>query len=142
MIDFLIGFLFFAVVVVVLVVGAYQIGKLANADQTPKPAALPLVSQWTELDRQNLHRFLSSSSGVKLLNRLRAVELHNAVMGAKDVLHTSHSAGLTVGYGDAIKQVISLAHTSDKPEGEQKLDVVNEDGPPISVDDLIERGAG
>jgi hypothetical protein len=92
-------------------------GQPASHRPTVLLFGLPLVAPWTDSERGTLANFLQSSTGVKLLARLRATEARCAIDGAKDVLHTSHSAGVTVGYGACVKQLISLTSTKhDQPQ--------------------------
>lgn len=44
-----------------------------------------------------------------MVQRLRAFEAANAIAGAKDMLHTAHSAGRSVGYGEMLEHMISLS---------------------------------
>lgn len=85
---------------------------------TPAPV-LWVSTQWARNDMQNLAAFLGSVTGQRLIQRLRAYESANAIAGAKDVMHTSHSAGRAVGYGDCIEHMISLTRAS---QGETKPD--------------------
>lgn len=85
--------------------------KTSNIVEAP-----PQSRGWSMHDRQGLQAFLGSPSGKRFLERLRATEYALAVAGAKDVMHTAHSAGVTVGYGDCIKHIESLSYTSDAQE--------------------------
>lgn len=68
---------------------------------------------WSQMDRDNLSRFLASTSGRKMVQRMRSFEAVNAIAGAKDMLHTSHSAGRSMGYGEAVDHLISLSSACD-----------------------------
>ncbi len=71
-----------------------------------------MAGAWTALDRDTLRSFLGSDIGRKLLARLQATEYALATSNAKDVMHTAHSAGLTVGYGQAIAHLVSLSQSA------------------------------
>lgn len=90
--------------------------KPAQVADKPKQPEAPQSRGWSMHDRQGLQAFLGSPSGKRFLERLRATEYALAVAGAKDVMHTAHSAGVTVGYGDCIKHIESLSYTSDAQE--------------------------
>lgn len=75
----------------------------------PPVSPAPSCPDWLPLDRDNWAKFAKSSTGLKLLARLRAFEAANALAGARDVLHTSHSAGRSCGYSDCLAQLISLS---------------------------------
>jgi hypothetical protein len=76
------------------------------------PPAAPKAGAWTVHDRDTLRLFLASDLGQKLVLRLRATEYALATAGARDVMHTAHSAGLTVGYGQAILHLLSLSQSA------------------------------
>ena len=71
-----------------------------------------MAGAWTEHDRDTLRHVLASDVGRKLIERLRATEYALATSNAKDVMHTAHSAGLTVGYGQCIMHILSLSQSA------------------------------
>lgn len=79
-------------------------------------AGVPMAGAWTGHDRDTLRHFFSTDIGSKLIKRLRATEYALATSGAKDVMHTAHSAGLTVGYGQCLTHLISLSQSSGAQE--------------------------
>lgn len=87
--------------------------RLFGGLSPPAGPLLLVTAPWTPVDRENLERFLRGDTGRKLVQRLRSFEAANAKAGAKDVLHTAHSAGRSVGYGEAIDHLISLSSSCD-----------------------------
>ena len=85
--------------------------RSVKADTKPL-MAIPVAGGWTAHDRDTLKLFLATDLGRKLVTRLRATEYALATSGAKDVMHTAHSAGLTVGYGQAIQHLLSLSQSA------------------------------
>lgn len=86
-------------------------GKKKAAAALPE-RTVPVADIWTAHDRDSLKSWLASDLGRKLIQRLRATEYALATSNAKDVMHTAHSAGLTVGYGQAITHLISLSQSA------------------------------
>lgn len=76
-------------------------------------AMVPAARSWTAHDRDSLRGFLASDLGQKLVERLRATESSLAIANAADVMHTAHSAGLTTGYSQALKHLVSLSCSAD-----------------------------
>lgn len=76
--------------------------------------ALPQCPAWTALERDWWLAVMNHENGRKLLARLRATEYALAVANAKDTFHTSHSAGVSAGYGQAIKHLLSLTSCCQK----------------------------
>lgn len=76
-------------------------------------APLLLSAPWTALERDAWARFLAGPAGVKLVQRLRCFEAANAISGCQDVLHTAHSAGRAMGYGECVEHLISLSCSCD-----------------------------
>ncbi len=68
---------------------------------------------------------------------MRAVEYATAVANAKDTFHTQHSAGVSSGYGQAIKHLLSLATSCQRAEADAKEDDRGETE--REVDELIAR---
>lgn len=85
------------------------------------PAIAPQFAPWTSADRDALEMFFRGTTGQRLLQRLYATEYRNAVGGARDVMHTVHSAGVSTGYSDCVKQIISLAQVCDAEPVEIKV---------------------
>jgi hypothetical protein len=68
---------------------------------------------------------------------MRAVEYATAVANAKDTFHTSHSAGVSSGYGQAIKHLLSLAISCQRAEADANKDERGETD--REVDELLTR---
>lgn len=84
------------------------------ADQSLKVSVvLESVPTWTPEHRDQLRAFLLSAAGLSLVKRLRATEADVAVAGARDKQHTAHAAGRTCGYGDCVRQILSLSSAAD-----------------------------
>lgn len=86
--------------------------KCTNPVMVP-PTTFPVAS-WEMADKDNFSRFIHSTTGLRLVTRLRAYEAENAKAGAKDILHTAHSAGRSVGYGDCVNHLLSLVTAYDR----------------------------
>lgn len=91
--------------------------KLSELKEEPLADKLSFTpgSDWQASDMQNLKGFLAGLTGRKLVSRLRATELALGTKGALDVMHTAHSAGITVGYGQCVTHLESLANACAKP---------------------------
>lgn len=76
-----------------------------------KPALMGfrVASDWTGQEAMMLKTFLTSPTGILLMQRARWVEATNAINGAADVFHTQHSAGRSQGFSDAVNWLESLA---------------------------------
>lgn len=109
-----------------------EINRLAGS---PLPAGIQPAPAWTERERDQWMRFILSDTGAKMMMRLRAFEAANAIAGAKDVMHTAHSAGRSCGYSDCIQHMISLAHTCDAKAVKVEVQPTMEE----SEADLLER---
>lgn len=95
----------------------------------PRPAAFPVCPPWTDEDRDAWARFLTSITGRKLIERKRALGLVSAIQGAKDVFHTAHSAGKTVGWDESTDWLISLTQTKEEPKEQVTDDRMIEETP-------------
>lgn len=69
-------------------------------------------TDWSHDEAMYLRRFLETPTGKTFLARARKIEARTAVIGAHDLMHSAHSAGVTVGFGDCLNWIESLA--SDK----------------------------
>lgn len=97
------------------------------------PAA-PLAPDWTLEHQVVLNRFLGSEAGQVFWARMTAVESDLAKRMVKDVMHTSHSAGVAAGFGEAVKWVRSLRTAN--PE------TISGQSSPVSEGDLAGRADG
>lgn len=71
---------------------------------------LPSVApEWTTLDISNLRQFLLTPTGQSLIKRWDAACLDVAKRANKDTITTTHSAGHSVGFNEAMQWVLSLA---------------------------------
>jgi hypothetical protein len=73
---------------------------------------VPVAGAWTVSDRDALRQLLFSPFGKKLMQRLGATEYVLATRNAQDKQNTVHSAGVTQGYGDCIRHIISLSQSA------------------------------
>lgn len=90
-----------------------QPADLSSAEQTlPKLSAAPSAPDWLPENQAHWNHFIQSPTGRVLLTRGRAIEFHNATNACKDVFHTSHSAGVAHGFGEALNWLESLSRTS------------------------------
>ena len=97
--------------------------KRSRVAVLPKPA-----QPWLLSDVIALRAFINSPTGANLISRGRAMEYTCAVRNARDTFHTQHSAGVTVGIGDTLNWIESLASdetlsklslpTDDQPENQ------------------------
>lgn len=97
--------------------------KAAEAS-LPAGRALPTAVPWTVEDVLELRKFLLHPTGLKLLERGRAMQFDRAVANSRDVFHTQHSAGVTVGISDTLNWIESLASDQlyqnlSRPSGDQ-----------------------
>lgn len=95
--------------------------RSAPVQRKPEPVNAPVSPGWSEHDSQTLQAYLMSETGRRFLLRLQAAEYAVSVANAADVMHTAHSAGVTVGYGQCLKHVQSLAHCGQKADREEAL---------------------
>ena|ERR1700723_465129 len=98
--------------------------KDAPLPTLPMAVAAP---DWTPDDAQMLRHFLTAPTGQKLLQRGNALHAATAIAGAKELFHVEHSAGVTVGFGDCLRWLESLAsdemiakHDQPKPEAQEE----------------------
>ena len=84
------------------------------------PIAVVRAETWTVMDRDSWRAFLGTPLGRKIIARMRATEYVVAVKGAGDLMHSAHSAGLTVGYGQAITHLETLAVSAAQPAAEDQ----------------------
>lgn len=73
------------------------------------PIGLSRAADWTLDDRLNFRKFLESTTGTALMNRMRHVESKTAVDACKDSLTTTHSAARASGISDSIEWLLSMA---------------------------------
>ena len=89
------------------------------------------------MDRDNWLRFIMSESGSRLVARLRHFEAMNGINGARNLTHTIHSAGRTMGYSECVEQLLSLAHCKcEEPKKEKPQELRTEQD---EIADLLER---
>jgi hypothetical protein len=75
---------------------------------------------WTKIDAQNWKAFLASTTGARLNTKLRNLESTSAIKGAKDIVHTTHSAGITTGISSTLDYIYSLTYTFDRGTDSQE----------------------
>ena len=105
---------------------------LAPAGQATErgPVAVPLVrSEWPVEMAQGLEVFLRSDSGRAFLARMQAVATTVAVAGCRNTVNTVHSAGVSAGWDEAVRYMVSLSRVAgvqatnydESPRGETEL---------------------
>lgn len=92
---------------------------------SPAIPANPIAPDWTQPDVLALRNFLTKTeTGVKLIQRGKALVSFTAVRACKDVMHTTHSAAQAGGMNEMINWLLSLASDEmhqklSQPTGEQ-----------------------
>ncbi|HVX56968.1 MAG TPA: hypothetical protein VHA37_04500 [Candidatus Saccharimonadales bacterium] len=100
------------------------------------PAA-PVAVDWLPEDQAAWVTFLRTTTGQRLLARMRAIESQVAINACQDVFHTAHSAGMAKGWHEALTWLQSLSrssrvHEDQAPDGAP-------DNPPGGDPALVER---
>lgn len=69
-------------------------------------------ADWGEENASALARFMGTPAGVALTRRLRVVAAEVAINGAMDRANTVHAAGVSAGWNEAVRYLISLSRVS------------------------------
>lgn len=109
-------FLCFATGLAAFVNGMRKQIRARRVKRPAEPVNAPVSPGWSEHDAQTLRGYLTSETGRRFILRLQATEYDVSVRNATDVMHTAHSAGITVGYGQCLRHVQSLANCGQKAE--------------------------
>ena len=111
----------------------YRLQQLVEKLQGPE---LPVAANWTVIERDQMAGLLASEFGRKLITRLQATEYVLAVTNAQDKVNPAHSAGVTAGYNQCLRHILSLSQSAcvvaEKP---------NDSGAPDGEAQPIEREA-
>jgi hypothetical protein len=89
--------------------------KLLGAASDIAPPAVTPAPPWTSDDRDNWKRFLTGTTGRKLLLRLTACSAANALASCRDKRNTAVSAASAGGYDEAVQHIISLSWSAHAP---------------------------
>ena len=73
---------------------------------------VPRAADWTAADRDTMASLLASDFGKKLITRLQATEYVLAVTNAQQTANTAHAAGVTCGYNQCLRQILSLSQSA------------------------------
>ena len=105
--------------------------NVVKEDYTAETAEAVLVkSEWLPQNAEAFDAFLQTPLGVALSKRLRSVTAAVAINGSRNVEHTTHAAGVSCGWDEAVRYLHSLSRVSRAPE-------TTNDNPPGETD-LVE----
>ena len=91
----------------------------ALPEQRPTVLVSGPVPQWTEDHKKAWLTFLVSPTGAVLMARMGHAANVNAINGAQDMMHTTHSAGRSAGFYEALQWLYSQARI----EFEQNIEI-------------------
>lgn len=90
---------------------------LKPVEQVSSPLlSAPSAPDWLPENQAAWSQFLHSPAGVVMMARGRAVLFSAATASAKDLFHTAHSAGRTVGFEECLAWLESLSRSSRATE--------------------------
>ena len=110
------------------------LGLGAKVPEYPMPASAGgafLRAEWSEDDALAFHAWVRSDLGRRFLERIQAVGVAVAVNGARNTVHTVHSAGVSAGWDEAVRYINSLSRVSGVQD--------TNDGRPLGETDLLEQ---
>lgn len=88
---------------------SFSLAFSQQRSQSVEKGAPANVVGWQADNVLELRAFLKTPTGQLLMQRARAMEYNRSIANANDVMHTQHSAGVTVGINGTLNWIESLA---------------------------------